>query len=121
MTRNSLRRCAPALAAVLFVQACSLGPKYRRPEVPSAPAFKEASAVGDGIWRPADPSDRVRRGHWWEIFGDARLNALEVQAAAANQTVRQAAAQYREARDQLAYARSTYFPTFGVQPSMQRM
>lgn len=120
MTRNHLRRGVPALAAVLFAQACSLGPKYRRPDVPSAPAFKEAFAVGEGIWRPADPGDRVRRGRWWEIFGDARLNALEVQAAAANQTVRQAAAQYREARDQLAYARSTYFPTLGVQPSLSR-
>ncbi len=120
MTRRK-HRAAAALAAAALAQACSLGPKYRRPQTLSAPAFKEAAAVGDGIWRPAEPSDRLARGKWWEIFHDPRLNELESRAERANQTVAQAAAQYREARDQLAYARSTYFPTLSLSPSLQRM
>ena len=29
-------------------------------------------------WKPAEPADAALRGDWWELFGDAQLNALEV-------------------------------------------
>jgi NodT family efflux transporter outer membrane factor (OMF) lipoprotein len=104
----------------LLLAGCSLGPKYKRPTVDAPANYKEATAGGDGVWRPADPQDRVQRGKWWEIFGDARLNGLEEKAAAANQSIKVAVAQYREARAQVAYQRSAFFPSISLQPSMTR-
>ena len=57
-----------------------VGPKYVKPTVPMAPAFKEqppdSFKESDG-WKPAQPGDQALRGKWWEIFGDPQLNALE--------------------------------------------
>jgi len=118
-TTRRLRRSAAAAALALLPAAC-LGPKYKRPSVGAAPSYKEATAVGDGVWRPADPKDSILRGQWWRMFGDARLDALEEKALKANQTIAQVTAQYREARAQVAFARSTYFPSFSAQPSANR-
>ena len=60
-----------AAVTLALTAGCMVGPNYVRPSAPSAPAFKE---MGD--WKPEQPSDAVSRGKWWEIFGDAKLNAL---------------------------------------------
>jgi len=118
---RTLRRAAnlPAAAALLLA-GCSLGPKYKRPTLDTPAGYKEAAATGLGVWQPADPKDRIQRGHWWEIFGDPRLNALEEKAEGANQSIKVAVAQYREARAQVAYQRSAFFPSISLQPSMAR-
>ncbi len=41
--------------------------------------------------------DRLR-GEWWTVFGDPQLNALEDQAAAANQDLKAAAARVKQSR-----------------------
>lgn len=120
LNRLSRRAARVAAAAALLLSGCSLGPKYKRPTVDAPASFKEAAATGVGVWQPADPNGRIQRGHWWEIFGDARLNALEEKAADANQSIKVAAAQYRVARAQVAFARSSYFPSISLQPSMTR-
>ena len=81
------------MAAVLT--SCTVGPKYARPSVPTAPAdtYKEI----DG-WKAAQPSDQLQRGAWWEIFGDPQLSALEDQLTASNQDLKVAQARFREAR-----------------------
>jgi NodT family efflux transporter outer membrane factor (OMF) lipoprotein len=119
-TSNLRRLAAVACAAAVLLSGCSLGPKYKRPTLDTPASYKEASAGGDGVWRPADPKDSIQRGKWWEIFEDERLNGLEEKAAAANQSIKVAAAQYREARAQVAFARSSYFPSISLQPSMTR-
>jgi len=71
-----MTRSRVGIAAVLacLLAGCTVGPKYKVPDVPLTPAYKEA----DG-WKAAHPSDQVLRGPWWEIFGDPQLNALEEQ------------------------------------------
>ena len=80
---------------------CMVGPKYSKPAVPIAPAFKEAPPAafkeGDG-WKTATPNDQVLRGDWWTMFEDPQLNALETQVDTANQTLKAAEANYRAAR-----------------------
>jgi outer membrane protein TolC len=66
---------APALTA------CAVGPDYKRPDAPVAPAYKEA-----GDWLSATPSDDAQRGAWWEAFNDPQLNELEKQVIVSNQT-----------------------------------
>jgi len=64
----------------VFLVGCMVGPKYVKPAVATAPAFKEpppdSFKEGDS-WKPAQPGDQALRGKWWEIFGDPQLNALE--------------------------------------------
>ena len=101
--------------AVLFFAACAVGPKYKAPAVPAPPAYKE---VGD--WKTAQPSDQNLGGHWWEIFQDPQLNALEQQIDVSNQNLKAAVAQYQEARAAVRYARADYYPTVSTGPSATR-
>jgi len=88
-----------AAAAMLAAGGCAVGPDYHRPEVPVAAAYKEA-----GAWKEAEPRDAQPRGKWWEVFGDAQLNALVGQVEVSNQNVLAAEARLRQA---LALARAS--------------
>jgi NodT family efflux transporter outer membrane factor (OMF) lipoprotein len=96
------------LFAVLSLNACAVGPSYRKPSMETPNAFKEAPPAG---WKTAQPNDGVLRGKWWEMFGDPRLNALEEQVSVSNQTLAQAEAQFWGARAAVAAARAGLFPT----------
>lgn len=105
-----------ALPLVLLTLAgCAVGPDYERPAVPVPAAFKEA-----GEWKPAEPRDQAPRGKWWEIYGDATLNALAEQVAVANQDVRAAEARYRQAVAALDATRAGLFPTLTANVSATR-
>ena len=73
-----------------------------------------------GAWQPANPSDSLLRGKWWEIYQDPQLNQLEERIAANNQTLRQALETYLAARDQVSVARAGFFPTLSAGLSAQR-
>jgi len=65
-------------AAPLLLASCTVGPNYLRPEAPLTPAYKEPlpeAYKNAGIWIPAHPSDHRLRANWWELFGDAQLDA----------------------------------------------
>jgi outer membrane protein TolC len=70
-----------------------------------------------GAWQPANPSDGLLRGKWWEIYQDPQLNQLEDRIAANNQTLRQALETYLAARDQITVARAAFYPTLSAGPS----
>jgi NodT family efflux transporter outer membrane factor (OMF) lipoprotein len=104
-------------AAPLLLASCTVGPTYVRPEAPLKPAYKEPAPEAyknAGDWKPAHPSDDRLRTHWWELFGDEQLNALEQQVALANQDLKAAEARFRAARALVGYARAAEFPTIGV-------
>ena len=102
------------LAAALF--GCSLSPHYERPSTPQPPpTYKEA-----GDWEVAAPADTSARGHWWSMFGDADLDALEAQVTSANQSLKAGLASLEQARAQSRIARSQWFPTLTAQASATR-
>ena len=118
-----------ALAAGLLmtlVAACSVGPTYKRPEIDTPTAFKEAPTAppsqAANAWKPAQPSDALPRGQWWLLFGDETLNNLERDALAANPDLQAAAARVRESRAALDAARSAWFPEIdaGFGPTRER-
>src|ERR1019366_2633319 len=90
------------------------------------PAYKEAGAPTvlvpppnpeGGSWQQASPSDGMLRGKWWEIYNDPQLNKLEERIATYNQGLRSAYETYLAARDQVAVARSTFYPRLSAGPS----
>ncbi|HXO04503.1 MAG TPA: efflux transporter outer membrane subunit [Candidatus Sulfotelmatobacter sp.] len=110
-----------ALSGALLLSGCTVGPKYQRPSVTTPEAFKELTPADypstDG-WKIAQPKDTALKGKWWEIFDDPQLNALEEQANVSNQTIASAAAAFLVARAMVREARSQYFPTVTVGPSI---
>jgi NodT family efflux transporter outer membrane factor (OMF) lipoprotein len=100
-------------AFVALASGCAVGPHYVRPSAPTPPAFKEDAPPGQRPedWKEAQPSDAVRRGPWWEVFGDPELTALEEQVDLANQDVARAEANYRVARALARGARAELLPT----------
>lgn len=104
-----------ALAAFLC-SGCGVGPKYQRPTAQVPAGLKELA--GNEQWKMATPSDSLIKGKWWEIFGDPQLNALEEQVNINNQDVKQAEAQYREARAIVAANHADYYPSVGTTPAI---
>ena len=107
-------------AALLFLTACKpVGPSYNRPGYNTPTVYKEtgASSVAPppnpagGSWQPANPSDGMLKGKWWEIYHDPQLNQLEERIAATNVELKQALDTYLAARDQVSVARANLYPT----------
>src|SRR5580700_8506749 len=105
-----------ALLAALFCSGCRIGPRYQRPVAPAPVAFKEMA--GNDEWKMATPSDNLMKGKWWEIFGDPELNRLEELVNVNNQNVKQAEAQFRQARAAVLSSRANYYPSIGTNPSI---
>ena len=110
-----------ALSGALLLSGCTVGPKYQRPSVTTPEAFKELTPADypstDG-WKVAQPKDAALKGKWWEIFNDPQLNALEERVNVSNQNIASAAAAFLVARALVRQARSQYFPTVTVGPSI---
>ena len=110
--------CVRALAASLAASlaACSLAPHYERPATaPPSSTYKEA-----GEWKVSAPADTSARGHWWMMFDDPDLNALEAALTDANQSLKAALARLEQARAQTRIARSDWFPTLTAQANATR-
>jgi len=99
-------------AALLVAAGCSVGPNYVRPSIETPGAYKEVAEGAE--WKPAQPSDGMVRGPWWEVFGDPLLNSLETQVSISNQNLLVAEGQFRQARALVLAARSQFFPTATV-------
>jgi NodT family efflux transporter outer membrane factor (OMF) lipoprotein len=115
-----LLSAALASVAVALLSGCMVGPKYVKPSVPLAPAYKEANPDSNkesANWQVAQPADAVQRGEWWKIFGDDELNTLEPQVVANNQDLKAADARFREARALIRFSNASLYPTVGTTPS----
>jgi NodT family efflux transporter outer membrane factor (OMF) lipoprotein len=97
--------------AALLLGGCTVGPNYQRPSTDVPSSFKE-----NAKFQPAQPRDELAKGKWWEVYGDAQLNALEEQVIVSNQTLKQAQAQFAEARAAITVNRAAYYPTVTVSP-----
>ena len=89
--------------------ASTSGPWRRRPWL-----SRKWPATTSGRWRL--PAISLIKGKWWEIFGDPQLNALEELVNINNQNVKQAEAQFRQARALVAANHANYYPTIGSTP-----
>jgi NodT family efflux transporter outer membrane factor (OMF) lipoprotein len=108
-------------SGALLLTSCKVGPNYHRPPASVSDAFKEAPPPDSpqaAEWVTAKPSDAISRGKWWEIYSDPELNSLEEQVNISNQNIKEAEAQYREAKLNVRIARSYLFPTLTTNPSI---
>ena len=105
---------AAAIAGIILA-GCSVGPDYKRPApVANQPQPKAFTVATEGTnvvtWKVAAPAANTPRGEWWQMFGDAELNRLELLALTNNQNLVAAAAQLEQSRDLVNVARAPYYP-----------
>ena len=115
-TRARAIRILIVASVVAISVSCTVGPDYVRPPVAVPPAYKEAGDAKVTEARSAQP-----RGRWWEIFGDAELDALEAQVDVNNQTIRAAEARVRQAQALVEIARAPGFLTLNAGGSNQKL
>lgn len=128
VSRMKLLQAAICFAALIALAGCKpVGPNYTRPTYTAPPNYKETGASivvtpppnpPGGAWQPANPSDGMLKGKWWEIYQDPQLNQLEERIATSNQGLRQALDTYLAAQDQVKAARSALYPTLSLNPSV---
>ncbi len=94
------------LALSLALTACTLGPDYQRPQLQTPAQFKQIEG-----WTQAQPGDALARGNWWQLYGDAELNALVERLNVSNQNLAASEAQYRQARALVRGARAAFYPS----------
>jgi NodT family efflux transporter outer membrane factor (OMF) lipoprotein len=123
MIRGRIRRAAVLRSRLFLVSRsrAALSGRNTCAPAPLAPEFKErcprTSKPEDG-WKPAQPSDAQLKGDWWTLFGDSQLNTLEAQIDPANQTLKEAEANFRAARAAVRFNRASEAPTIGAAPSV---
>lgn len=123
-TRSAFGKLIPSLvsgtlfAGLILICGCAIGPRYSRPSAPVPTDYKETPQN----WKPAQPSDQVLRGKWWEVYQDPQLNALEDKINISNQSLKAAQAQFAQARATVRYNRADYYPTVtaGVSAARER-
>jgi multidrug efflux system outer membrane protein len=108
MTR---RHAALVCAGALLAAGCTLGPDYRRPELPLPAAYRGAES-GAGS---ATPAASFAELEWWQLFGDPDLQALIKTALADNHDLRIAVSRILQAQAQYTQVRSRQFPTLNAQ------
>jgi NodT family efflux transporter outer membrane factor (OMF) lipoprotein len=126
---NLVRRCklvksaaaAAAAAAAVCTGAVGLGgcvgPNFHRPAAPQVERYTAdalpsttASAAGPGGAAQRFLSEQDVPRDWWSRFGSEELNALVAEALRANPSVQAAAAALRQAEENTAAQRGSYFP-----------
>ncbi|SEJ99280.1 efflux transporter outer membrane subunit [Paraburkholderia tropica] len=114
--RNSLCMTLAVGVALLALQGCTVGPDYRRPDVVTPVAFKEAPKG----WKSATPADAAARGDWWSVYHDPVLDSLVPQVAISNQNLKAYEAAYRQALAVVREARANLAPTVALAPGVTR-
>ncbi len=133
------RRAEPLLAAgrnaalaglsAISLAACSFAPKYAVPDLPVNSQYKAVAApvpVTGGAgqteagWMAAAPADRLPRGNWWSLYGDAELDALAARVETGSPDLAAALARYEQASAYRDEARSALFPSFSIDGSAER-
>ena len=102
-------RAILACGLLAALSGCDLAPHYHVPLTRVPVAYKEAAA-----FQPARPADDLRRGHWWEAFGDPVLDGLEAQVDGASPTLAASLALLQQARASAAEARAGLYPTLSL-------
>ncbi|MFD0936574.1 TolC family protein, partial [Methylobacterium trifolii] len=116
------------LALATALSGCVVGPDYTRPSVETPLAFKQGGTREDSAgyvagkknWRPAQPNDGAERGDWWRVFKDPALDRLIRLVDVDNQSLRQAVANYRQARALVESAQAALYPTVIGAPGITR-
>ena len=98
-------RAGLAALGALIATGCSLGPRYHKPDLPAPDHWVTTSDPASPEWPTAE---------WWRAFNSPDLDALIVQAQAANDDLRVAIARVSEADAERRIAAAPLWPALSV-------
>src|SRR5258706_12777843 len=115
-------------AAALLLSACGVGPNYKPPPAPETSGFVPAGALPAATASAPLPGGDAQRfvdgldipGQWWTLFKSAELNALIERALANSPTLEAAQAALRQANENTAAERGSFYPRVSGQIQGQR-
>ncbi len=117
MKRASARLSAAGAALLMVGAAACVGPNFHRPAAPSVERFtaqtlpvQTADAAGPGGAAQRFLSESEVPRNWWTLFGNEALNQMVIEALRANPDVNSAQASLRQALENTAAQRGSYFP-----------
>jgi NodT family efflux transporter outer membrane factor (OMF) lipoprotein len=93
----------------IALAACSVGPAYKRPDIPLPGQWHESAAGANGA-RPGSAAAVWPAADWWHGFGSARLDELIAEAERANDDLAGAVARVEEADAQVRIAGAALLP-----------
>jgi NodT family efflux transporter outer membrane factor (OMF) lipoprotein len=106
-----------ACCAALGICAC-VGPNFHRPAPPRVDRYtaellpsETASAPGPGGEAQKFLAEKEVPRDWWTRFGSEELDALVIEALRANPSVQAATAALRQAQENTAAQRGSYYPS----------
>ncbi|HEY2920027.1 MAG TPA: efflux transporter outer membrane subunit [Candidatus Binatia bacterium] len=106
---SDMRKCGSvAVALMMLLSGCMIGPDYRRPALTTPDSFRGASAV-----IPPDKQS-IAELKWFEVFQDEQLQELIRTALQQNYDLRDAVARVDAARANLGITQADQYPNFGI-------
>jgi NodT family efflux transporter outer membrane factor (OMF) lipoprotein len=105
-----------ALAILASLQACAVGPSYRKPTAQVPESFKEGAE-----WQRARANpEGALTSTWWLDYHDDQLSQLIDQALSSNQSIAASEAAYRLAQATVTASRAALFPTVSANVAANR-
>ena len=102
----------------LAFAGCAVGPDFKSPDAPKATGYtvetlkpQTSSASGPGGAAQRFVTEQDIPGQWWSLYHSEPLNTLIAQAIAASPTLDAAKAALRQAQENAAAERGSFFPT----------
>jgi len=105
---NAPAKHVSALAAVLLFGGCTVGPDFKRPDVPWLAGWSSGSLDALTAEQRGMPEAQIEE--WWRNFNDPVLDRVVAEAQRVNPDVRTAGMRILEARAQLMIAGSLLYP-----------
>jgi NodT family efflux transporter outer membrane factor (OMF) lipoprotein len=113
-----MRHATALLCWTALASSACVGPNFHRPAPPTPARFTvaplpvdTASAAGPGGGAQRFLAEQAVPRNWWLLFGSPELNGLVSDALRANPDVQSAQAALRQALENTAAQRGSYFPT----------
>ena len=108
---QSLTAFALALAVTAGMLGCAVGPDFKRPEPPKVTEYlAEPLAPQTGTDAQKYVSGQDIPGQWWTLFRSQALDDLIQQALKSNPTLQVAQATLRQANENVAAQKGSFFP-----------
>ena len=100
------------LSLVFLCAGCALGPNYKRPAVPTPPAWRDL---------PAAEANSLANTPWWELFDDPQLQELVRIALLENKDLKIAVERIEEARARYGFTKADLWPGVDVNGTAGRL
>ena len=106
----NMKKALILFSFVIFTSACTVGPKYHRPNIDLPSTYRGAPPQQE----PSSSEQSFGDQKWFEVFQDPQLQTLVRTALTQNYDVRIAATRILEAQAQLGITRADQLPTINA-------